>query len=126
MIKRNLKAIFGQYPMIPAEEYPTPLPRMGKLNMKKLTEKEDELHTAAWINDIERISQILSLGININVQDEYGNTALLYAAALLNQEAVELLIKRGADINIGNTWGMNALEYAKKRNHKKIKKLLIS
>ena len=47
-------------------------------------------------------SLLLSEGIDINMKNKAGFTALIYATAQDNKEIVSLLIKKGADLNIQN------------------------
>ena len=60
-------------------------------------------------NDINIIKYILEKGADVNIQDENGNTAFLYAALYYqNPDILDLLIKYGADKNAKNVLGANA------------------
>ena len=63
--------------------------------------------------DIEIVKEEIALGENINIQDEDGATALIYASYNGNMEVVRELIKYGANINIKDKYGKTALYYAK-------------
>ncbi|MBK0052971.1 ankyrin repeat domain-containing protein [Stenotrophomonas sp. S39] len=45
------------------------------------------------------VSELIAAGANINMSDEYGDTALHFAAQLNDLDTVRLLIDAGADIN---------------------------
>ena len=62
------------------------------------------------------VSYLLKIGVNPNIQDKNGNTALItssqYSAILSTDETVQILIRAGADVNIRNGAGFNALMVA--------------
>lgn len=57
------------------------------------------LHMAVFRNDLQGIEQLLSSGSDINIKDDLGNTALHYAASLIQNESLQLLVSKGADID---------------------------
>jgi ankyrin repeat protein len=48
------------------------------------------------------INLFLRVGLDLNHQNETGNTALHKAISLMNYQSAAVLIKRGAKINIPN------------------------
>lgn len=69
-----------------------------------------KLHYAAFYGDIYNAERAILEGVNLDVADHEGNTALYYA--LLNDphsKVVELLISRGADVNTANKKGETPL-----------------
>ena len=62
---------------------------------------------------------------NLDIQDEYGYTALMWAAKYGQTAIVDLLIKAGANKNIKDNEGHTALMLAACNNHKDIVGLLI-
>lgn len=60
---------------------------------------EDELLTAASEGDMERVQSLLDDGINPNVTDEEGWTALMWSAQFNDTEMGNLLLDAGADPN---------------------------
>lgn len=59
--------------------------------------------------NIEDMTKILDLGVNVNSVDNKGKTALLFAAWHHRLEAVQLLISRGADVNAKSIYGDTAM-----------------
>lgn len=53
------------------------------------------------MDDFNLAKKLLTLGANVNDQDELGYTALAYAAKKGNVDMVELLLDHGADPNMG-------------------------
>jgi len=68
---------------------------------------------------------LIKAGADLNLQDEVGDTALMYASNAGSTEMVKLLLKRGADPNILNRDKNNALHFASLYGHLDIVKILI-
>ena len=62
---------------------------------------------------------------NINEQNEFGNTNLIYATHYDNEYLVKKLIEKGADVNLKNNHGITALSIAKRKGNKEIIDMLI-
>jgi ankyrin repeat protein len=56
-----------------------------------------------------KIVELLKCGANINVQDNYGITALCLACLHNSKDAIKLLIENGADINLQDNYGSTPL-----------------
>ena len=71
-------------------------------------------------NDYESVNKFIEQGIDVNAVDQYGNTALIYAAGSCSSNIVELLIRNGANVNRaaydGFTPLMNAACYNQTEN----------
>eukprot|EP01038_Epipyxis_sp_PR26KG_P008257 gene8257-11173_t len=81
--------------------------------------------------DINTLKKILTSGIdesllNVNVQDEMGNTPLHRLVHSSSVECVKLLISIGADVNISDKWGATPLHTCCVNKNEKIAELLIS
>jgi len=76
--------------------------------------------------NLDKIRQLLNQHyINVNIQDEYGNTPLLKATRKDRRDIVELLLENKADPNISNVNGYTALFWAiSECDYKMIEKLL--
>jgi serine/threonine-protein phosphatase 6 regulatory ankyrin repeat subunit B len=63
---------------------------------------------------------ILSKGCNVDIQDNNGFTALMWAAKKGHNEICELLINKGCNVDIQNNNGNTALILATEKGHKEI------
>jgi ankyrin repeat protein len=79
-----------------------------------MTEKLIELAT---YNNIEGVKKFIADGGDVNFQNKWGDTALIYAIYKSNFEIAVLLIDAGADKDLKNHKGEVALDYAKKENY---------
>lgn len=70
------------------------------------------------------VSAILEAGVDLNVQDEEGKTALMHASENGYLEIVEELIVCGADVSIADKQGRRPLDAAQKNGFKEIEKLI--
>jgi len=68
-------------------------------------EGDSLLHIASIRGDIQSIEQLLSLGIDIDLQGDMGNTALHYARRHGQHQAYQTLLDRGASPDIVNEFG---------------------
>ncbi|MEI0477590.1 ankyrin repeat domain-containing protein [Brachyspira pulli] len=89
-----------------------------------LTQDEETLLDAAIFGDEDVVEKILEKNINVNIQDDVGNTALILACMEGHIKVVEILVKANADKSIVNKYGNDALFYAKQNNHPDIVKLI--
>jgi hypothetical protein len=71
----------------------------------------EELHAAARHGNLNRVKLLIDNGVNLDEQDKYGMTALMYAARHSNG-IVSLLIEKGANLDIRNGHGKTAAEWA--------------
>lgn len=61
----------------------------------------NELISEAECGNASAVQEIIDTGIDVNLQNEVGTTALLDAAISGKKEVVELLLENGADVNTG-------------------------
>ena len=75
---------------------------------------------------LAKVEMLISLGVDVNVADECGYTALMMASKEGYRSIVELLIKNGADVN-KQSYGLyyNSLRYALDHCHKDIVEFLV-
>jgi len=62
-------------------------------NMREIDKK---LLNACEIGDLEKVKQLLENGADVNAENKYGLTALMYASYNGHKEVVELLKSYGA------------------------------
>ena len=82
-------------------------------------------------DDYKLVRELMELNtVDINLQDEDGNTALIFACKNDNYDIVKLLVDKGADINVQNNNGISPLLAAcyniNDKNAADIAKLLIT
>lgn len=79
------------------------------IDLDKMTEEDDLglLHLAVARGNIEIVRQLIDAGIDVNLVDSIGQTALHYAPVYKNPIIVELILAAGGKISIvdkhGNT-----------------------
>lgn len=79
---------------------------------------------AARIGNAKILEALLFEGIDVNVKDKDGWTALMWAAYKCHYEIVDLLLKNGADINMKDDNGKTAFLIAEGGMHNEIAELL--
>jgi uncharacterized protein len=72
------------------------------------------------------IEFLLKRGVDINAQNEQGETALVIAAWYGRAELVEILLKKGADPNVKTRKGLSALKVAKANGYDGIVRSLLA
>lgn len=63
------------------------------------------------------MEQIYGLGFGINLQNEFGETALIVAAKFGHLAVAEFFLENGADVRIASNNGYAAIHYAVENNH---------
>ena len=67
--------------------------------------------------DLESVVSAIEAGANVNAQDEFGQTPLMYAASSSNNpDTIMTLVKAGADPNAQTSTGWTSLMYAARDN----------
>ena len=74
--------------------------------------------------DVRKVQMAIEEGVDLNVTDEEGNTALILAAGARHDEVVELLLSSGADIEARNIAKETALMRA--NSGKVVRRLLLN
>ena len=83
-----------------------PMARHISWNESEKQEFANQMMERDWSEDIKAI---LSSGLDINCQDEEGDTPLIIAVRKEDKEWVQLLLDRGAEVNAQNNEGNTAL-----------------
>ena len=71
-----------------------------------------KLRRAAELGDVERLRELVADGVNVDSDDDLGNTALHRAAGYGHADAVELLLEQGASVKKKGWGGRLALHRA--------------
>lgn len=92
---------------------------------KNSISNSEKFFEAAEGGDISLVSAFLEAGIDPNLQDEMGRTALYLASEEGHLEIVKLLLKKGAGVNTIGPGGFRALDEASLSGHFDVVKFLI-
>lgn len=85
------------------------------------------LHLAAYYGQTAIIDRLLSLGLDIDAQDQNGEgrTALIWAAETGNADTLRHLLEKGADPHLSDEEGFTALDTAVGEGHTELVRLLL-
>ena len=97
----------------------------NKTERQALENKRDEYFSAVMNNDSEKIVRLVNEGMDVDIKNRYGNTALMEAVLQRKSEMVKLLLEKGADINAVDTSGTTVLVNAVRRMNLEIIEQLI-
>ena len=64
------------------------------------------------LGNITKVQELIAQSVDLNVQDEYGYTALIWAASYSNPDIAKVLVDAGADKTIKDYDGHDALYWA--------------
>ena len=64
-----------------------------------------DLIEASRDGQLDLVKLLLERGGNVNIQDIYGDTALIWASLYGHLDIVKLLLEKGADVNIQDNYG---------------------
>jgi len=87
--------------------------------------QDDRLHQAALNGNHSEVISLLTEGRDVNMKDQDGRTALMYASFNGHTEIVNELLKKGAKINERDQNGRTALIFAASGPFKETVKLLL-
>ncbi|MBC8217089.1 MAG: ankyrin repeat domain-containing protein, partial [Planctomycetes bacterium] len=87
---------------------------------------ETSIHAAAILGDQAQVKVFLDQGIDVDVNDDKGNTSLFYAVRESHDELSRFLIDQGADINYTDKNGYIPLSWALWNEDREMMKLLVT
>ena len=71
-----------------------------------------DIHTAAYLGDINSIQQHIQAGTDLDKKDQYGSTPLIVAITFDKTDVAKALIEGGADLSVTNNDGSAPLHIA--------------
>lgn len=86
---------------------------------------DEEIFYATRNANITKIRELLTGGVNVNVNDDHEWTPLHVAALKGHVQVAEFLIQRGADVNADDVDGWTPLHIAALKGHNDVIKLLL-
>jgi len=86
----------------------------NRFENKKIKDNTDNLFTAIYSNNLEKVKELINSGIDLNIRnkDGDGDTALIFAIRQRKIKIVRELINAGADLNLQGKEGCSALIWA--------------
>jgi uncharacterized protein len=84
------------------------------------------LLNAAREGSIDKVKWLLAAGADVEVKDNDGWTALIYASMYGYKEVVQMLLDAGADVEVKDKWGQTALMYASMHERKDVVQALLA
>lgn len=70
------------------------------------------MHLAVCMEHIEMVKFLTKLEINLNLQDQNGDTALHDSILVKNEKIIRTLLNSNADLKILNNMNFNPIHYA--------------
>lgn len=93
---------------------------------KEISKTEKALWMAVEDANQSAVQKLIKAKVNINAQDEHGESALIKAIANDNDSIAGLLLKNRADVNLKDEAGNTALFYAVSNNNEKLSRDVIN
>jgi ankyrin repeat protein len=98
---------------------------MKYLRLFKESASGSELISTAKRGDVREVERLIRIGIDLDIRDNWGWTALIWASFYNHGEVVKLLIEAGVNLNIRDNAGRTALIRASSWNNIELVKLLL-
>jgi ankyrin repeat protein len=76
------------------------------------------------LGQVEAVKKLISVGCDLNKQDESGNCAVLMAACRNDLSILKVLFDAGADMNMQDSFGNTVLSWAKKHQNNEMIQLI--
>jgi ankyrin repeat protein len=98
----------------------------ARAEISLLPDRANNIVIAVLNNDIEKVRDLLAnKGVNPNMTDADGRTALIHAATAGNTPAVKLLLDAGAKATVLDKTGNTAMHYAVERGNTEVLRMML-
>ncbi len=87
---------------------------------------ESALILAVWNNKVFEIKELLQLGVDINTRNHFGQSPLMIAAMLGNEQIVTLMLENEAALDVVDSKGLTALMLAARNGQSNVVGYLLS
>jgi ankyrin repeat protein len=103
----------GANPSVAIKDGSTPLMLASGMGARRVASDEDVIEKAGTADPLDAVKMFVAAGVDVNVQNDLGNTALHYAAQTGATRIVEFLVSNGAQVEVYNYVGRTPLDVAK-------------
>src|SRR6266852_9082250 len=98
-------------------------PTRADINL--LPDRSNSIVVAVLNNDIDKVRNLLTKGVNPNMTDSDGRTGLIHAATAGNVPVVKLLLDAGAKATVLDKTGSTAMHYSVERGNTEILRMML-
>lgn len=95
-------------------------------HLKSNLHSDYPINHAAFFGDLERVKELIKLGVDLDSRGDLEYTALHHAAYRGHFDIVKVLVESGSDIHLKTELGKNAIELASLMNNKDIYHWLVN
>jgi ankyrin repeat protein len=110
----------GANPSTPIKDGSTPLMIAAGMGARRVVAEEDVIEKAAVADPLEAVKLFVEAGVDVDAQNDLGNTALHYAALTGASRIAEYLASKGARLDIYNYSGQAPSDLARSEAMKKL------
>jgi len=83
-------------------------------------------HSDVYVPSDRTVRELLAEGANVNANDRFGKTPLMYALHWRKPRSLKLLLRRGASVNAVDNFGQTALTRAAEYGYAGAVRLLLA
>ena len=114
----------GANPSVGIRDGSTPLMQAAGMGARRVASDEDVVEKAGTADPLDAVKMFVEAGVDLDAQNDVGNTALHYAAQTGAARIVEFLASKGAKLDIQNFQGKTPLDLARGPSAALIRKLM--
>jgi ankyrin repeat protein len=103
----------GANPSAPIKDGSTPLMVAAGMGARRVASEDDVIEKAAAADPLEAVMMFAEAGVDLDVQNDLGNTALHYAALTNATRLAAFLVAKGARLDVYNYSGQAPVDLAR-------------